>query len=187
MAKLGKIRASKERLSQTINLKDLFGKNFSNQSAIKEAFAQAVIDRIVERTEGGKAVGGKRNLKAPYSKEYVESLEFKAAGKSKGRVNMTLTGDMLRSIDVLDVGANTITIGIDDPDESPKAFNHQVGDTVPRRDFFGINNTELTELAQEFRPDINRAFKERGDNRKTLLEAFAERFLSETASGQNED
>lgn len=149
MAKLSEIRASRQRLSQKINLKDLFGKNASKVKPVKEAFVQAVIDRIVERTEGGTAVTG-RPFKSPYSKEYAESLEFKAARKSRDNVNMKLTGDMLRSIDLIDETTNTVTIGIDDPEEAPKAFNHQTGDTVPRRPFFGITKKELEEVAKEF-------------------------------------
>ena len=37
-----------------------------------------------------------------YSKNYVKTPEFKAVGKRAGRVNMTLTGDMLDDLSVLD-------------------------------------------------------------------------------------
>lgn len=179
MAKIRKPKVTKSELSQTINLKEIFGKNFKNQPALKEAIGQALIDKMVDRTQSGKSVTGK-NLKSPYSKQYADTLEFKAAGKSKGNVNMTLTGDMLRSIDILDVGANTITIGIDDPDEAPKSFNHQTGDTVPRRPFFGVQVKEVNEVEREFRSELNQAFKKRGENRSSAIEAFLLQLLRDT-------
>ena len=182
MAKLGKIKASLEGLSQTINLKEVFGRDVSDRPALKQAFAQAVIDHIVERSESGKAVTG-RNLKKPYSDEYAETLEFLAAGKSKGAVNMKLTGDMLRSIDLIDEDAQTITIGIDDPNEAPKAFNHQTGDTVPKRPFFGINQRELNDIAGEFDLGPESPGPDAGPS---VFQSFALEFLR-GLRGQSED
>lgn len=173
LAKLSKIRASKQELSQTLNLKEIFGHDFSRQGRLKEAIAQVVIDHITKRTERGKAVGGRRNLKAPYSREYQDSLEFKAAGKSPNTVNMTLTGDMLRSIDVLESKGNTIKIGIDDSFEAPKAFNHQTGDTVPKRDFFGLNQTDLRAITRELRKEVKDAFRGRGEQRDEAADSLA--------------
>ena len=179
MPKVGKIKVTQEKLSQTINLKEVFGQSFSGQKALKEAIAQALIDKIVERTESGIAVTGKK-LKAPYSKAYTKTLEFKAAGKRKNKVNMTLTGDMLRSIDVIGDSANTITIGIDEEDEAAKAFNHQVGDTVPKRPFFGLTNKDVDAVKKEFKADLDKAFKKRGDSRGNAVEAILLKLLRST-------
>jgi hypothetical protein len=146
-------KVSLSRIEQEIDLEEIFGQDLSQAEGLKAAIGQAIIDRMVERTEGGIAVTG-RPLRAPYSKHYQESLEFKAAGKSKGRVNMTLTGDMLASLDVLSTSGNKIKVGIADESQIPKAYNHIVGDTVPKRPFFGITQTELKDIAREFKSDV---------------------------------
>ncbi len=153
----------KNKVEQTIELKDLFrGVDLSNRD-LKEYIGEAIIDYIRERTESGRGVkfgdDGKArsvNLKK-YSKDYIESDDFKAFGKSKDQVNMKLTGDMLGLMDVVDVGKNSITIGWNDDEQIPKAYNHIVGDTVPSRPFFGISKSELNELAKELRLDVRQA------------------------------
>ena len=106
-----KITLSK--FEQEIDLKELFGVDLSDDDSLKQAIGQFLIDRMLERVDSGKGIGGVK-LKSPYSKEYSKSLEFKAAGKSRGKVNMSLTGDMLASIDLLSTDGNKIKIGIED-------------------------------------------------------------------------
>jgi hypothetical protein len=157
-------KVSLSRIEQEIDLEEIFGQDLSQAEGLKAAIGQAIIDRMVERTEGGVAFGG-RNLasfvgtkknpaKGKYSAAYAESLEFKAAGKSPGKLNMTLTGDMLASLDVLSTSGNKIKVGIADESQIPKAYNHIVGDTVPKRPFFGITQTELKDIAREFKSDV---------------------------------
>ena len=64
------------------------------------------------------------------SKDYAE---YKAGESSSVIPNMELTGSMLDALGVLDKGGSKIEIGWFDPDEAVKAFNHTVGDTVPKR------------------------------------------------------
>ena len=139
MYHVSKIKETKSQVSQTINIRKILGR--SPTEAEKQSIGQALIDRIIDRTESGKGLNGK-NLKSPYSDAYADSLDFKAFGKSKNKVNMTLTGDMLASIDILSSTRDTITIGIEG-DEAPKAFNHQTGDTVPKRRFFGVTRKDI--------------------------------------------
>lgn len=90
-------------------------------------------------------------LKSPYSEGYADSLQFKAWGKSKNKVNMKLTGGMLGSIEVIDTSGNEIIIGWTDDTENAKAFNHNTGDTLPKRAFFGITEADFKEkIAPEF-------------------------------------
>ena len=153
----------KNRVEQKIELKELFrGIDFKNDD-IKEYIGEAIIDYIRERTQAGQGIkfsddgkGSSVTLKK-YSKAYVESDDFKAFGKSKDEVNMTLTGDMLGLMDVVDVGRDTITIGWNDEDQIGKAFNHITGDTVPARPFFGVSKSELNELAKELRGTVRQA------------------------------
>lgn len=149
MAKLNGLKLSEDEVSQTIDLKELFGVSVIGSEGLKQAIGGAIIDKIVNRTESGVGVDGKK-LKAPYSKDYSESLDFKAFGKSKNKVNMTLTGQMLGSLDIVESKGNSIKIGWDDSEENAKAYNHNTGDTVPKRPFFGVTEKELREIKSEF-------------------------------------
>lgn len=151
-------KVTKKTIEQVIDLGDIFGIDATDAPALKEAMAQAIIDHIVSRTEDGKAYGGGK-LKAPYSKPYQESRPFKAAGKKANEITMELTGDMLAAIDVLDTVGNKIKIGISDELQVLKAFNHQTGDTVPRRPFFGVTKSELEQIGNEFAGEIDRLVK----------------------------
>lgn len=155
-------RITLEQIEQEIDLAEFFpGLDFSEERAFKEALGQAIIDHIVERTEKGDGMkisqggsGKPVRLKAPYSDEYADSLEFRAADKKKNKINMTLTGDMLASVDVIDTKGDLVKIGIEDDDQIPKAYNHNVGDTVPERPWFGISKSELRQILSDFQPDI---------------------------------
>jgi hypothetical protein len=158
MAKIKGLKLSQEEVSQTLNLNELFGANLSGNSALVQEIGQAIIDKIISRTEAGKSVDGTK-LKSPYSKMYSESLEFKAFGKSKNKVNMTLTGSMIGTIDILESRGGKLKIGWSDAEENAKAYNHNAGDTVPRRAFFGLNEKELQEIKKEFDPIVKEESK----------------------------
>ena len=168
-------KVSLQTIEQEVDLQEITGVDLSEARPIKEAIAQAIIDRITERTQGGDGLRFSRNgsatpvtLKSPYSKTYSETIEFKAAGKSTRKVNMTLTGDMLASVDVMSVGGNTIRFGITDATQVAKAYNHIVGDTVPARPWFGISKSELEDIVSGFRSEINEI--KRGSERVTVGE-----------------
>ncbi len=147
-------KVTKKTIEQVIDLGEMFDADLTDAPALKEALGQAIIDRMLARTDKNEAYGGGA-LKSPYSKAYQKSLEFKAAGKKAGDVNMTLTGDMLASIDVLSTSGNKIKIGIADELQILKGFNHQTGDTVPKRAFFGVTKDELKEIGVKFKDDID--------------------------------
>lgn len=151
MAKLNGLKLSQGEVSQTIDLKDVFGVPIVANDQLAEAIGQAMIDKIVKRTESGIDVDGKAFKK--YSKEYKDSLAFKAFGKD-GSVNLRLTGQMLDTLDVKDIKASKIKIGWDDSIENAKAFNHNTGDTLPKRQFFGITDKELAEIKDEFKDRV---------------------------------
>jgi len=173
-------KISKNNVEQTIDLKELFGVSFNNAPALKEAIGQKIIDRIVSRTQSGMGISfndsGKANtlkLKAPYSKAYVNSDEFKAHGKSKGDVNLTLSGDMLGLLDIKNQTGDTITIGWNKGDgQDPKAFNHITGDTVPKRPFFGISKTELLKIKADMSSEVKDALKIKQSEGKSAFNDF---------------
>jgi len=184
----------KSRVKQTINLKDEFGIDFRGMDSLKEAIGGAIIERIRERSSagngmsfGGSGRGTPVKLKPPYSKEYSDSLDFKAFGKSRGNVNMTLTGDMLGLMDVIQIDGNKITIGWNDAEENAKAFNHSVGDTVPRRPFFGVSKTELQEIKKEFGSEIRDAVRTRNTEGRQAFERRVAGLLDLITGDSEED
>lgn len=174
---------SKSDVSQTINLEELLGVSFRGKKDLRLAIAQAVIDAIVERTEKGKDISG--NEFAKYSKDYKASTTFKLL-KDSTKPNMTLTGAMLASIDVLGDGPNTIRIGYRDNEETLKAFNHNTGDTVPARKFFGMTQKQVKELiSSEFKDEIA-SLKGRDPERQTVADILARGFVASDTNAANQ-
>jgi hypothetical protein len=169
---MAKPKITKNNVEQTIDLEELFGLSFKGAKALKETIGQKIIDKIIKRTKAGTSVTGSR-LKSPYSKSYAKSTEFKAAGKSKSKVNMTLTGDMLGLLDIKRQTGDTITIGWDKDDgQDPKAYNHVVGDTVPKRNFFGVTNKELNKIKSEMKSEVKQALEVKQDQGKVAFNKF---------------
>ena len=161
-----KPKITKKEVSQKFNLGEYFGVDFGRDPDLKLEIGQAIIDKIIERTEDGQDIS--ENDFKKYSKEYVESDEFKDFGKSKNEINMTLTGRMLDDIDIISESRNTIKIGFEDETETLKAFNHNTGDTVKKRKFFGIRSEDLKEIGCEFRDELKAIKpKKRGGNGET--------------------
>lgn len=114
----------------------------------KVAIAQEIIDYIQARSKAGR---DKNESQMPgYSASYKGSLDFKNAGKS-GKVNLTLSGDMLAALKILDVQSGRVKIGYDDSDpEAGRAEGNILGtygqDSPIRgkkRDFLGIKPSIL--------------------------------------------
>ena len=121
----------------------------------REAIAERIIERIIKRTKSGKDVDGDKF--AAYSKAYKKSLDFKIAGKSS-KVNLTLSDEMLNSIEHLSDQYNSVTVGIpaDDKRNNGKAEGNQKGtygnkrQVAPKREFLGLSNGELQAILKEF-------------------------------------
>jgi hypothetical protein len=167
----------KNRVEQTIDLEETFGVSFKGMRSLREALGEAILDTIRKRSEAGKGLrfSGERatpvTLKKPYSKAYKDSLDFKAFGKSPAKINMTLTGDMLGLMDIKKQTGESITIGWDEKDENAKAYNHSVGDTVPRRPFFGVSKTELNKIKKDFSAEIREAVNTRNSEGRKAFES----------------
>ena len=183
---MAKPKFSESSVYQKIDLGDLFGIDFSDKAELRQYIGELIIERIRKRTEEGIGYNG-RPLKSPYSKTYADSMEFKAFGKSKSNVNMKLTGDMLGLMDIIEEKSNSITIGWDDAEQNAKAYNHNTGDTVPKRPFFGINNKELYEIVREVRPEIKRAIKIKDQDGESAFEEFASGLLDKLNGEDSQD
>lgn len=146
---LTKTNLSKSDVNVEIDLETLLGPQ-ARDPDVRETFFQLALERLLERTESGRAVDN--SIFPAYSPKYKESLAFAAFGKSS-TPNLTLTGDMLASIQIIDQNESRMIVGVSS-DQAPKAYNHMTGDTVPQRAFLGWTDTELEDIAAEFQPSL---------------------------------
>ena len=146
MAKLKQVLSGKKARLE-VNLDELFGTLVPNNSELRQAVGQAIIDKIRDRTSRNLDRDGKRFPN--YSTEYADSIPFKAYGKSKGDPNLKQSGDMLGLMDIIDETKNKIVIGWSDGEEAGKAHGHITGNVGSTRDFLGLPEKDLNEIADE--------------------------------------
>ena len=138
--KIHKKIQSTKKVAQKFNLKDLLG--YKPSEAQKELFFNLAVDKMVNRTASGRDISGRSFT--PYSESYAEKK-----GVSRNSVDLILTGDMLGSFESSSTQPNMVEIKIEG-EEAPKAYNHDVGDTLPRREFFGFNSEDdLADVVRE--------------------------------------
>lgn len=149
-----KVNESLKEVSLEIDLKKDLGGEVESASA-RRLIAEDLIQSIINRSTDGIGVtkSGSEYKLPKYSKDYIDSLEFKAYGKTPSEINLQLTGTMLDSIEVLESTPDKIKIGIVG-EEAPKAYNHQTGDTVPKRSFIGATKEDLSKLKSEYSDEI---------------------------------
>jgi hypothetical protein len=136
----GKFSKPKSHIYQRFNLKQLLGEEPTSEQ--KELFASLVNDAIVNRTLDGNDVNGKTFER--YSEQYAEKK-----GVTRDSVNLFLAGGMLDDIkrDAAKESVNTVVVAIKNREQILKAANHDNGDTLPRREFFGVTQKKAEELA----------------------------------------
>lgn len=112
----------------------------------RREIARSIINYIVDRTKDGRGIGNK-DFKKKYSNAYIKTSDFKIADKSPTDVNLTLSGDMLSSIEILDVSVvGRIVIGFEIDTEDDKArFVREKG-----YEFLGLSDSELQDILTEF-------------------------------------
>ena len=128
--------------------------DFDLTSDEKEQVGDLIVERIVNRTDKGIDADGEKF--APYSKGYLKSLNFKIAGKSKAKVDLQLSGDMLAALKVLKDKGDSLTIGFERGSvENAKADGNirgTYGQPKPNpflsRDFLGISDVELIKIVK---------------------------------------
>ena len=121
----------KEKVSFTYNLGSLL-ENVPDEDREDAAFdaGNAALDAVKEYMEGSSSpVKGSGRFKA-LSKDYKKKKQ-KIAGNTTP--NLKLFGDLDEAMEV-DADENSFTINIRD-DNAAKAYNHNVGDTLPKRQF----------------------------------------------------
>lgn len=121
--------------------------------AERRQIAIEIINFIQDRTRAGQGIGGKtfRNSAGQprYSENYTETREFKIAGKNAADINLSLTGDMVDSVDIIDVSSiGQVVIGFESGPENDKSV------WVRRKgyDFLGLTPNELQGILKRFGP-----------------------------------
>lgn len=163
---MANLKIEPDEVSQTFNFKKDFGVDLSGRPDLALRVGQAIIDKIVDRTENqNKSIKG--NPLKGYSTAYKESDEFADFGKSPNDVNMTLTGRMMDDMDILNESniisnnTNVLKVGFVDGTETLKAYAHNIGRendpkvTVPKREFFGLNKKEINDVKKSFSSEFN--------------------------------
>lgn len=133
MSEINPPKYSKKEVSQKFNLKKLLGYEPSEEQ--KKLFYELAVDKMTERTLRGKDIDG--NDFRMYSKEYAKSK-----GVSRNSVDLVLEGDMLNSFQESIVSKNVIKIKVEEGVNTLKSYNHNVGDTLPKRTYFGFKSQE---------------------------------------------
>ena len=118
----------------------------------RREIGEEIIRFIKARTRAGRGIGGD-TFQGPdgdnkYSQNYKNTAEFKLAKRGQSTVNLTLTGEMLNTLEVLDISlAGRIEIGYPDGDEADKSvFMREKG-----YDFLGLSDQERDVILRRFR------------------------------------
>jgi len=101
------------------------------------------------------------NIKGSDFKQYSKGYADRK-GVSRSAVDMFLKGDMLEAIQSKIKGQN-ITVEIDGGVDALKSFNHNTGDTLPKRQFFGIQRKEINEIVSVVKRTLSDPEKELRD------------------------
>ena len=141
---------------------------------VAEEIAQDIIDFIRRRSEKGLGIrpdkygvvenSDEKKFKG-YSEAYKKSLDFKIAGKNSN-VDLTLSGDMLASIDfdkiVQKKNSTKIKIGVFDDDVLGRAEGNILGTYGDMgrknrkelaRNFLGITQSDLEKILRKYEQD----------------------------------
>ena len=161
---------SKNEVSQTFNLVEIFGKPIPEDLVI--SFGQSIIDHIIDRSSEGFDVNN--NQMQSYSGSYADSLPFIARGKSKNEVNMRLRSNMMYDMDILEATPTSLKIGFKSTLENNKAYGHMTGmeghpvldGVTPKREFFGLNDSDIEGIAS---PIASQLPAEEDDTKESIL------------------
>jgi len=138
---------SVKKMEIEIDLAKSFGQKVP--ARLKDTIGQAIIDDIITRTQSNKSLEGGKFKQ--YSEKYAEKKKV-----PRNKVDLTLTSDMLDSLDVKNASGSKIKIFVSEPNRVPVAYNHQVGDTLPKRSFLGVRQKEMDAIVKEFKSDLGK-------------------------------
>lgn len=123
-----------------------------------ERLGDLIIEEIKMRAEDGIGFKKGSDFTFPkYEKEYEASLDFDNAGKTKGKVDLTLSGDMLAMMEIISASRSKLKIGYSDsnPEQGKAEGNIRgtYGQASPikgkARPFLGVPKNVLEKLIEE--------------------------------------
>jgi hypothetical protein len=129
--------------------------------ASRVAIGEDMINAIINRAKAGKSLDGGSFPK--YSKDYIESDDFKRAGKSADKVNLTLSSEMLESMKIYADQEGLVKVGYtsnDHPDLIGRVEGNQIGsyggkpDGDKARPFVGLTQGEKETILSNNQPII---------------------------------
>lgn len=160
---------SSHEIELEIDLVEVFGQEVTDPALQYEIGLEAA-EIIKDRTKKGEFLN--TGADKTYSDPYKDSLPYRAASKT-GLVNMKLSGGMLENLQPIDTDAKKITIGFTDSNENAKAYNHNTGDTTPKREFLDLKRDEIAKIKNRYQSRISDAQTESNQDRGRI-----NRFLS---------
>jgi hypothetical protein len=133
----------------------------------RQAFGEALAEKIRLNAESGKGVpfedkgtheGIVSSYRAfkEYSKGYIKSLDFRNAGKSAGSVDLTLSGDLLQSLDVVKISSTQIELGFPSSQDGKADGNIRGTHGKSRanankaRNFLGLTENDYNKIVRKF-------------------------------------
>ena len=154
----------------------------SLSEATATQIAEDLIDFIIDRTKEGKGKDGKKFPK--YSKAYMESLDFSIAGKSS-LVDLTLSGEMLDSMEIVSIKKGGIIIGYKDNNPmAGRAEGNILGsyggspDSKKARNFLALSSKEIDSVLSDYPVnDVSETLK------NTTISELARLIAKETVDG----
>ena len=163
----GNFTVSLSELSQEINLKDYIGRKPTAKE--KKLFADLAVDTMINRTLDTNDINGKKFKK--YSKEYAE-----LKGVTRSSVDLFLEGDMLENIGRRSSKekAGSVFIQMKKGLQTKKAYNHNFGDTLPQREFFGVTDMEAKKIAKEIKQEKEIKIKNKAEVTTSATTTLAE-------------
>lgn len=167
----GNKKVSLNEISQEINLKDYLGEKPTSEQ--KKLFAEIAKEVIENRTLDGSDINGKKFKK--YTKKYAE-----LKGVSRDSVDLFLVGEMLEGIGrrKSKEKTNTLFLQMKKGLQTKKAFNHDTGDTLAKREFFGITESEAKGIAKEV---------EKESSKKKISRAQLQLALAAILAGEDDE
>lgn len=133
----------------------------------RNALADDIAERIRKNAESGKGrpfdnLGTRNGIvkeysRLPrYSKSYINSLDFKNAGKSASNVDLTLSGDMIQSLEPIKITKDEIVLGFPE-DQNGKADGNirgTYGTSKPNpqkaRNFLGLTQSDFNKILKKY-------------------------------------
>jgi hypothetical protein len=126
---------SQNQVTWTLTLDELSGIPGELKRAVLDEVGEYLVTSVMDYVSESRTPVSGGKFKTKLSKDYAER-------EGKDSANLDLTGSMLDSL-TYRISGNSVEVGVFDSDEAPKAYNHNVGDTLPQRQFIPMESQKF--------------------------------------------